>query len=400
MKGFEVQGAEGAVKVSGSFGFLPAWVPNYQVTIQTRSDLADFFSQAPMIAPVAGKANLELTWLGEAHKPPQLRGKAFIKSFEIDGRKIGTLDLDYTGDLKNIEITNGELTAGGTTLNLFGAMHLQHLFSFSVDVVAEKVSLYQVLDDLGVSKPWVELFANIHVYGNGRLLPRFSFEGTSTGSLRDFYVFGHDARRQGKVSQVLSVPLLNLNSQVKMSPESFDFIDAVLSTEDTRIRTDARLYFSSKDGLDIETSSTKFNFQTIENEIAGLDFLGDGSLWARIKGPYNKIKISGYANINNFRFENYRLGNVETKLSYIKDRLRLSSTHVRKGRSHLKGHFSLHFKKRGRLKRAPLILNTAFQIQRGVIDDLQNIIPAYTTSGVMDVIRSLFIRCNCGSCRV
>ena len=197
LKNFEVQGDEGAVKVSGSFGFLPAWVPNYQVTVQTRLDLADFFSQAPMIAPVAGKANVELTWLGEANKPPQLRGKAFVKAFEIDGRKIGTLDIDYKGDLKDIDITDGKLTAGGTTLNLFGSMHLKHPFTFSLDVVADRVSLYQVLDDLGVRRPWVELFASIHVFGEGKLLPQFSFDGQSTGTLTDFFVYGQDARKVG-----------------------------------------------------------------------------------------------------------------------------------------------------------------------------------------------------------
>ena len=93
-------------------------------------------------------------------------------------------------------------------------MHLQHLFSFSVDVVAEK-AFYQVLDD-GVSKPWVELFANIHVYGNGSFCLVLVLR-ERVRIITDFYVFGHDARRQEGCLRSCQ-RLLNLNSQVKMSP--------------------------------------------------------------------------------------------------------------------------------------------------------------------------------------
>ena len=88
-----------------------------------------------------------------------------------------------------------------------------------------------------------------------------------------------------------------------MTSEYFEFNDALLSTDETRMRADARLYFSNEGGLDIETVGSKFDFRTIENEIAGLDFLGEGRLKGVVKGPYDAIKIYGHAHMKNFRFE-------------------------------------------------------------------------------------------------
>ena len=184
LKGFEVQGEEGTAKVSGTLALLPGWVPNYQVTIQTTAELDDIFSQPPMTAPISGKANLELTWLGEANNPPKLKGKSLVKSLEVADRKIGTLDIDYSGDLKNILIQEGSLIAGDGRVSLVGNVSLAAPYPFSIDAMTDAVSLYQVLGDAGLTNAWVDLKANLHVSGQGKLLPSFSFEGQAEGELR------------------------------------------------------------------------------------------------------------------------------------------------------------------------------------------------------------------------
>ena len=389
LKGFEVQGQEGAVKVSGVCSLLPGWVPNYQVTLQTEVDLEEFFSQPPRIASVSGKADVVLTWLGEAKQAPHLRGKAFIRSLEIDNRKIGTLDLDYHGDLKNLTVSNGTLQAGGTTLSLFGSAKLQAPFQFSVDVVGDNVSLYQVFEDVGLPKAWVDLSANLHVYGEGQVLPRFSFQGQSIGVFNEFKVFSEDARAEGDKDPMLYVPQLRLTSNVAMTPEFFEFKDAVFEDGKTRIRTDAKLYFDNRDGLDLEAFAPVFHFGTIDRKVAGLGFGGNGKVWAQVKGPYNALKIGGRVELEDFVFEKYRIGKIKSKLSYAKNRLRIREATVLKGRSQLKGQLSLHFKKTRRRGKKPLVLSTRFRFQNGYVEDLQNIIPVNPRSGVMDVIKSL-----------
>ncbi|GEM_PF-3603604 len=389
LKGFEVQGDEGTVQVSGTLAFLPAWVPNYQLTIQTSVDLDSFFAQPPMVAPIAGKADIELTWLGEANAPPQLKGKALVKALEIDNRKIGTLDIDYHGDLESIYISRGQIQAGGTTLSLFGQVNLKPPFQFSLDTVGENISLYQVLSDVGISSPWVELSANIHTFGEGQVLPEFTFKGQSVGLIKDFKVFSSDAKTADPATPVLYVPQLPLQSNVEMSAAFFDLKDAIFDDGLSRIRADARLYFNGEAGLEIEAFAPQFNFNTIDNKIAGLDFSGQGKVRTLVKGPYKDIKIRGDAEIENFNFEKYSIGKVKSKVSYIGKKLQLRNASILKGRTQLRGDFSLHFKSRKKSKRAPLLLKTDFKVARGFVGDLQNIIPKNPKSGVMDVIKSL-----------
>ena len=130
LKGFEVQGQEGAVKVSGFAPCCPVGCRTIKSPCKRKLIWKSSSRSLLEIASVSGKADVVLTWLGEAKQAPHLRGKAFIRSLEIDNRKIGTLDLDYHGDLKNLTVSNGTLQAGGTTLSLFGSANYKRRFNF------------------------------------------------------------------------------------------------------------------------------------------------------------------------------------------------------------------------------------------------------------------------------
>ena len=91
----------------------------------------------------------------------------------------------------------------------------------------------------------------------------------------------------------------------------FEFKDAVFEDGKTRIRTDAKLYFDNRDGLDLEAFAPVFHFGTIDRKVAGLGFGGNGKVWAQVKGPYNALKIGGRVELEDFVFEKYRIGKIK-----------------------------------------------------------------------------------------
>lgn len=286
-----------------------------------------------------------LLTLNQGEAVPQAQGRFGTRDLMVDGVNVSLLDGAFKFDNRVVSLSEVEALFGGTLVRLDAQIEPENDWHIGVAAHIQKMSLYDMLQDLGIKPVFVDMNLDARIEAEGALWPNFHLSGNLNAQGKDFFVADRNAR-QAKNSDLImrTSKALALSSDISIDSRGFRFKQATISDGFSFIDADCDLNFNEREGLRASVKSEKFDFQSIGETIASQTYKGFGSVTAMVNGPYNDIRIEATTTLNGFLFEGYELGQVKSTVTYVGDDLVFSDAHAETSHATLAGSLAIAFK--------------------------------------------------------
>jgi translocation and assembly module TamB len=278
----------------------------------------------------------DLAHIARLPLPPEVTLPAFSGHLALDARFFtdevqhasGTVDLEgahidqwglgssthvvFTADRREVHILEGSvanLPRRGGHVDLGGVMHLDPDRGFPMDVTARVVDLSfaRLMMDLGVTdNAIVEWFFGGTLQLVGTLAP-LALEGPVHLDTRDFRV-SHNPWHERRVRRVISISHGDFDGRWSIRPDAVRFSDLVGVLPRSRLRGDVLLGFDNQ--LRVSANAEVADLR----DLTPLDRFalgGVGSARCEIDGTFQDPHVTGHVQMNDFLFDDFRLGTIE-----------------------------------------------------------------------------------------
>ncbi|MCG3173633.1 MAG: hypothetical protein GMKNLPBB_01832 [Myxococcota bacterium] len=336
--------ANGQTQVSDPLRFDAKWSVDADLTL-----LQEILPRAPKALgtlSVKGRTdNSNHAWASTV----EIRGRGL----DVDNYFIGDVDVIADGDYitRLAHFRKIRVAQAGGAVDLKGRMKLHGDFEHQIEGGVRGVQFATMLRHLKVPNCPV----NWSLTGDWTLIGRirngdYSLLGDVQAKLPDFVVLKDGWEANPKAPPVLKLPLTEVRGRVEIKPDRINILSGTrVSFRKTNIGVNGFIGFIATreipegPGMKLHADSGEFHGEDIE-ELANLAMKGEGELRdVSIEGPFEDLNIQGRANMRNFRFLNFVLGNVQSQVQYRNLLLAFSDVTGRKNMTSYGGNMEVRF---------------------------------------------------------
>ncbi len=272
------------------------------------------------IPELEGWVEVHATLRGSAEGPVAEGTVRLDRAKIIDTYLIGeTAELVVSADKSGIRIREGsyvDLIRNGGRVGLQGSLDLDEERGFPVDLQIDLTNF-----------EFATLMAQIDVSDNAIITWLFNGGGRLSGTLSPFHVRGpidvrttdmmisQDGHRDGPRSRVISVPRARLTADWSIMEDGMRFNRVVADTDHSRILGDIFLSFSTT--VHVDARSEDIDARDI-TPLVNFPVAGHGPVRVVVSGDYSLPDVRGHAQIYDFTFDGFPLGDIETDFELAK----------------------------------------------------------------------------------
>lgn len=290
-------------------------------------------------------------------KLPQIRGSALGKlDVKVDGKRniTGTANVD-TKDVAMNQFSLGNASLHGVfkedTLNFSeieinhpaGQAQLMHTtlnldkeFSFKSEAKVAALDLQKLFVSLNLKDipVWMQLQADLPCHG--QLKPEFKLTCEGDVSAENILV---TSDHKNLKAVIVEVPKLSAKGRTEITASTVTY-EAALQLGSNVGKTSGVVNFAK--GFEVSYSSPRLDFANLKN-LGNLKFHGFGSLEGTTKGDSHAATFAMNLKLQDFLFEDYFLGQLNTTLSYKQGHLFLNDIAGTLPKSRYQGHIDVNF---------------------------------------------------------
>lgn len=305
------------VTAEGAHAPLPFREHGYGGELTVRYDLAHL-ARLPVppevtIPPMAGIVEVSARLTSPADRQ-QARGTVTLDGVRIEQFGIGQrARILFAADRDRVHILPGSrvhVPHDGGTVDVDGDIALAPEFGFPVNVRARpnELSFGGLMSDLGVTEnAIVEWMFNGELLLTGGLVP-LALEGPVDLRTHSFRVT-HGPYHERPIRRVISVSEGHFSGRWSIRPDAVRFEDLVAQLPRSRLRAEVLLGFDNALRVRVRTEALDLA------DIAPLDrwpIAGVGEARVSIDGTFQDPQVTGHIRLNDFLFDDFRLGNLES----------------------------------------------------------------------------------------
>ncbi len=231
-------------------------------------------------------------------------------------------------DRLDVPFMNGGLVRAKGALSLRGDLPLV------LEAELERVSFGQILHKMGLEHSWVDFAGSGAVSVAGTLNP-FHLAGPASVTVRDFRLYGRGFD-QAPTHALLQFDAFDVELQTDFDGRRVHLGPALLRSARSRLRADATLYLTTREGLSIEAAFDKLELSDL-GHLLGIPWEGSLTGTGTLRGPYSAPEIAGNASIEQFRFHKLKAGKASTQIGFRDGRISLDTVAAQQGATKLAG---------------------------------------------------------------
>jgi translocation and assembly module TamB len=296
---------------------LPFVEHGYTGQVSLRYDLAHL-ARVPLppgttVPPMQGTVEVSAR-LSSAGERQQARGSVSLIGVRIEQFGIGERGrIEFSADRDRVYILPGSrihVPHDGGTIDVEGDIALSPEFGFPVNVRAQpnELSFGGLMSDLGVTEnAIVEWMFNGQLRLTGGLVP-LALEGPVELRTHGFRVT-HGPYHERPIRRVISVSEGRFEGRWSIRPDAIRFEDLVAQLPRSRLRADVLLGFDN--ALRVRARTDVLDLA----DITPLDrwpIAGVGEARVNIDGTFQAPVVTGHVRLNDFLFDDFRLGHLES----------------------------------------------------------------------------------------
>jgi translocation and assembly module TamB len=268
-----------------------------------------------------------------------------------------------------VHVDDFATAAGDGEIRVSGELALRDNFPVKAKIATKDASLARVLARASVPGAWVDFPATVSGEVTGHLLPSVSLTGPIDFAAGRFLLAGraYDAPKSAG-SDILAFSSARGTFTLGVTPKAVTFDDIALGVgaeQRTRVGGVVRLLIRDDGGLDLDIDAIASAVDLSDfGSISELPWSGTGSATVKVKGPSERVLITGQTSLRDFKFAGYSLGVVQSPVRYEGDTLSFEGIVAQKGRTQLFGDVALDFLDAGLHSRASI------QLPDGRVEDI------------------------------
>ncbi len=184
-----------------------------------------------------------------------------------------------------------------------------------------ELGLFGILEEFGVKNSYADVLLTAPMLGGGYLNQAQLFETTTSGVASSLTV-RHGAAHNPQNPLILeSTRPVNFMGKIKLNHEKITFAEFHLLDGLTSGLVNADIAFNKQRGLNLSFDFDKFGFESVNNHIANVKFVGTGDAKGQIFGPYREIVIDANAAVKPFGVSSLKLTSANARLLYSNRKL-------------------------------------------------------------------------------
>ena len=299
--------------VLGREGFVPLpFDHRYRGKVELRVDLdhVDDLPHGIELPPLFGELEAEGLLVGTTRGPTG-SAKIRIRNGEIDvqRRGIGDVELELEADPDELRILSGtmQIIEGGGTAAIAGRIGLRDEFPVDLDIDIQDFRFSRFLRQMNVAQNTIVQW---HLGGPARVrgtLDPFRLRGPIELE-SSFFLVTKDPFHDPAQERVIGAPRASIRGRMDIDGDAFRFLDlrAVAGrtrfTSDVHLRFDDRIFVEAQGEIDARDASPLLEFP----------IGGHGPFRVKVEGPYGNPDVHGHLRLEDFSFNTFTLGTVES----------------------------------------------------------------------------------------
>jgi translocation and assembly module TamB len=321
------------------------------------------FSPEQSLPAVKGILNLEFLARDQRGSEPEVSGEVETKNVTVSNATLGNLytKLKYTGGIisaSQMRLSNsaGRLSVQDLVLNTSES----HKFSFRV--LAEKVELGAVLNNLGLKDPPVHADLQGKIPCEGELTPfKMECAGSIDGS--NFHIFTKPKNNLPSKT-VVAFDNFNVTSTLKVDKTKIIFPKSLIEIGHSKGESNGEVDFEKGFNFNYHTTNG-LDFKDVKS-LADLKYDGKLNIDGSTSGYGDHGTIKAHAQSDGFWFEDFGLGAASFDLQYANDHLSFSQIKGALDTTTYNGFLNVDLGEVGK----PVTLKTHLQIPNTDLSDL------------------------------
>ncbi len=284
---------------------------DYQGQARTRINLAHVhnlphgLALPPMRGVIDVQGEIERTEEG-----PVTEGLLVVEEGQIDQWGLGNITLPWKADTKRIKIEDGiaQLIAGGGTVGVGAELKLDDSLSLEAKLNLKDIEFHKLMGQLGVSQNAIVQWTLSGSAGIKGTLDPLQLDGPIKVDTRDFKVTNGPWHSSESV-RIISVPTANVAGMVRVRPDALRFDRLSAQTPKSRLRGSVKLGFDND--LHVEVASNDLDVSD-PSPLLEFPLAGKGSARIEVSGTFQDPQVAGHMKLDDFAFNTFPLGNVES----------------------------------------------------------------------------------------
>ncbi len=318
-----------------------------ELNIALESKLESLAAYFDLPVMLASRFNLNGQLLGKTQDISDciFDGHIDLNHLQLDDMSFESVQAEFIASKHGLTLNDAIVDIGGAKAEVFFDMALGSNFDFVLQVKNQGMSLYNLLDDIDITKPWIDLQIDTEIIGFGQFLPHFDLWAKGSGVAQKLNVKGGPVKWGCGDHILKTANKIDFSSCFHVDTQAFRFVGANFNDGKSEIDVDCSLFFEIGKGMSIDVDAKKLDFASVANDIVGIKFDGFGIAAGKIDGPYEDLVIDINTQINQLEIEKFLLGDASTNVKLNSSCLSFEDSKLNIENSHYKGYVKLEFGK-------------------------------------------------------
>ena len=253
-------------------------------------------------------------------------------------------DFTVRASLAGQDVTIGELTVpvGQGALRASGDLRLVSGLPLRVKAELDQVSLFQVLDRVGMGWAWVDLLATGPVNLSGKLAPGPELQGQADLKISRFVTWSHPVGEKASGPPLLSIPSGEVALDLGIHPDRVELLNGKVKVGGARALANVVIPYGGRGPITIDTTAEPLVLEDV-GKVADIPLGGVGAAKVSIRIPPGFVFLDGELALQDSSFRGFALGNLTTPVTVRDGVLSFTEATGVKGRTGYQGRASLDF---------------------------------------------------------
>ncbi|HSP18706.1 MAG TPA: hypothetical protein VLQ79_04280, partial [Myxococcaceae bacterium] len=254
-------------------------------------------------------------------------------------------DFTLRAALAGQDVTIGELTVpvGAGSVRASGELRLTPGLPLRAKAELDQVSLFQVFERVGMSAPWVDLFASGPVNVAGKLAPAPDLQGQADLAISRFVTWSHPADRKPSGPPILAIPAGEVTLDLGIRSDRVELTNGKVKVGSSRALANVIIPYGGRAPITIDASLEPLVLEDI-GKLADIPIGGAGALRASLRLPGGSMVLDGELAFQDAMFRGFALGALSSSVTVRDEVLSFPDATGTKGRTGYQGRATLDFR--------------------------------------------------------